>query len=277
MEFIIHWLAMSCSTLPWVHDSKHQTPKNKQTKKTLILQIQRYFSHQAIAPPKHQSSSQRSPSQERRKARLTISRVQTRRIQTLSLPPSTPSTRSSSVPSHQHRRAGFRQNSKSFCAMPSAAAFDAAVAAADAAADTGDDEPDEDDDVVLVYLLVLSLFVPDVLELPLVLLVVAALLPLVSSSALLLMSVRNRASAKLQMTALFGSPARWPQLSSWLNPLFFKHISWLGVWGSSLELGEHTRPSTSRSDVVPSYRLPHSCASPRRYRLVPTAPVPPLA
>lgn len=32
-------------------------------------------------------------------------------------------------------------------------------------------------------------------------------------------SVRSRASAILQMTALFGSPARWPQRSSWLKPL----------------------------------------------------------
>lgn len=33
------------------------------------------------------------------------------------------------------------------------------------------------------------------------------------------MSVRSRASARLQMTALFGSPALWPHLSSWSNPL----------------------------------------------------------
>lgn len=33
------------------------------------------------------------------------------------------------------------------------------------------------------------------------------------------MSDRRRASAKLQMTALLGSPARWPHWSSWLNPL----------------------------------------------------------
>jgi hypothetical protein len=49
----------------------------------------------------------------------TISRVQTLRIQTLSFP-STPSTLSSSTPSHQHRRAGFLQNSRSFCAIPTA-------------------------------------------------------------------------------------------------------------------------------------------------------------
>jgi hypothetical protein len=35
-----------------------------------------------------------------------------------------------------------------------------------------------------------------------------------------LMSVRNLASARLQMTALFGSPALCPQQSSWSNPLY---------------------------------------------------------
>jgi hypothetical protein len=33
------------------------------------------------------------------------------------------------------------------------------------------------------------------------------------------MSERRRASASEQMTALLGSPARWPQWSSWLKPL----------------------------------------------------------
>ena len=57
-------------------------------------------------------------------SRLTISKVQTRLIHTFSfLPGSTPSTLSSSTPSHQHRRAGLRQNSRSFCAMPTAPAL----------------------------------------------------------------------------------------------------------------------------------------------------------
>ena len=86
---------------------------------------------------------------------LTISNVHTRRIHTLSFP-STPSTSLNSTPSHQHLLAGFRQKSRSFCAIPT------------------------------------------------------ALLPVKSP----LMSVLNLASARLQMTALFGSPARWPQQSS---------------------------------------------------------------
>jgi hypothetical protein len=32
--------------------------------------------------------------------------------------------------------------------------------------------------------------------------------------SLALMSLRSRASARLQMTALLGSPARWPHVSS---------------------------------------------------------------
>lgn len=47
------------------------------------------------------------------KVELTISKVQTRRIQTFNFP-STPSTPSSSTPSHQHRLAGLRQKSRSF-------------------------------------------------------------------------------------------------------------------------------------------------------------------
>lgn len=78
-----------------------------------------------------------------------ISSVHTRRIHTLSFP-STPSILSSSMPSHQQRRAGFLQNSSNFCAMPT------------------------------------------------------ALVPM----SLPRMSLRSRASAKLQMTALLGSPAR---------------------------------------------------------------------
>lgn len=39
-----------------------------------------------------------------------------------------------------------------------------------------------------------------------------------------LMSVRNRANAMLQMTALFGSPARCPHWSSWLKPLCIRSI-----------------------------------------------------
>ena len=86
----------------------------------------------------------------RSRRQRTISSVHTRRIQTFSLP-SMPSTPSSSTPSHQHRRAGFRQKRRSFCAIPTAFVF-------------------------------------------------ARSLPRIS--------VRRRASAKLQMTALLGSPAR---------------------------------------------------------------------
>lgn len=93
---------------------------------------------------------------------LTISRVQTRLIHTLSFP-STPRTFSSSTPSHQQRRAGFLQKSNSFCAIPTA-------------------------------------------------LLLARSLPLIS--------VLRRARAMLQMTALLGSPARWPHRSSWLKPLY---------------------------------------------------------
>lgn len=103
---------------------------------------------------KEKKERKRKGSDQRRPMTL-ISRVQTLRIQTLSLP-STPSTFSSSTPSHQHRRAGFRQKRSSFCAIPT------------------------------------------------------ALLPM----SLPRMSLRSRASARLQMTALLGSPARWPQVSS---------------------------------------------------------------
>jgi len=89
-----------------------------------------------------------------------ISKVHTLRIQTFNLP-STPSTWSSSTPSHQHLRAGFRQKSNSFCAIPTALLFAASPR----------------------------------------------------------MSVRNRASAMEQMTALFGSAARWPHVSAWSKPL----------------------------------------------------------
>lgn len=92
---------------------------------------------------------------------LTISRVHTLRIQTFSVP-CTPSTSSSSTPSHQHRLAGLRQNSSSFCAMPT------------------------------------------------------ALLLVVESPR---MSVRRRASAIEQTTALLGSAARWPQVSARSKPL----------------------------------------------------------
>jgi len=99
--------------------------------------------------------------QDMSRKRLTISSVQTLRIQTFSFP-SIPSTLSNSTPSHQHLRAGFLQNSRSFCAMPTAG-------------------------------------------------LVARASPLTS--------VRRRARAKLQMTVLLGSPARWPHRSSLLKPL----------------------------------------------------------
>lgn len=92
----------------------------------------------------------------------TISRVHTRRIQTFSFP-STPSTLSNSIPSHQQRLAGFLQKSSSFWAIPTEA------------------------------------------------------LPFKSPR----ISVRSFAKAKLQITALLGSGARWPQESSWLKPLRF--------------------------------------------------------
>lgn len=91
---------------------------------------------------------------------LTISRVQTLRIQTFNFP-STPSTFSNSTPSHQHRRAGFRQNKSSFCAMPTAFEFAASPR----------------------------------------------------------MSVRRRARAIEQTTALLGSAARWPHISAASKPL----------------------------------------------------------
>lgn len=99
-------------------------------------------------------SDQRSPM-------TLISSVHTLLIHTLSFP-STPSTPSSSTPSHQHLRAGFRQKRSSFCAIPT------------------------------------------------------ALFP----SSFPRISVRNRARARLQMTALFGSFALWPQWSLRLKPLF---------------------------------------------------------
>jgi hypothetical protein len=42
---------------------------------------------------------------------------------------------------------------------------------------------------------------------------------LLFARSLPLISVRSRASAMLQITALLGSPARCPHLSSWLKPL----------------------------------------------------------
>lgn len=91
---------------------------------------------------------------------LTISKVHTRRIQTLTSP-STPSTSSSSIPSHQHRRAGFLQKRRSFWAIPTALLLDKSPR----------------------------------------------------------MSVRSLARARLQITALLGSGARWPHWSSRSNPL----------------------------------------------------------
>jgi hypothetical protein len=91
---------------------------------------------------------------------LTISNVQTLRTQTLTWP-STPSTSSRSIPSHQHRRAGFRQKRSSFWAMPTELLLDRSPR----------------------------------------------------------MSVRSFAKARLQMTALLGSGARWPHWSSRSKPL----------------------------------------------------------
>lgn len=116
---------------------------------------------------------------------LTISNVQTLRIQTFSFP-STPSTSPRSTPSHQHLRAGFRQNRRSFCAIPT------------------------------------------------------TLLPARSP----LMSVRSLANAKLQMTALFGSPARWPHISSWSKPLY-----------------ESVSPNQSVSCTYPAVNISIKCCS----------------
>ena len=95
---------------------------------------------------------------------LTISKVHTLRIHTFNFP-CTPSTSFNSTPSHQHLLAGFRQNSKSFCAIPTAFASLPLEPPGPAAAD----EPR--------------------------------------------MSVRRRANAREQMTALLGSGARWPHAS----------------------------------------------------------------
>lgn len=111
-------------------------------------------------PPERVLESKRMRSKCQRSPITLISNVHTLLIHTLSLP-STPSTFVNSTPSHQHLRAGFRQNSNNFCAMPT------------------------------------------------------ALLPISFPRT----SVRNRARARLQITALLGSPARCPHRSSWLKPL----------------------------------------------------------
>ena len=129
-----------------------------------IIRTRRYFLCALILSPQADDTldlcqlclAEVTLKEETQKWKLTISNVQTLLIHTLSFP-STPSTLSSSTPSHQHLRAGFLQNKSSFCAIPIALLF---------------------------------------------------------ANSLPLISVRNRARARLQMTALLGSPARWPQRSS---------------------------------------------------------------
>ena len=146
----------------------------------------------------------------------TISSVQTLRIQTLSLP-SMPSTFSNSIPSHQHLLAGFLQNRRSFCAIPTA------------------------------------------------LLLARVSLPLIS--------VRKRARARLQMTALLGSPARWPQRSSLLKPLKGRLVAsyWefrLYVWvARRLMKGfqlVHTPQSAFQSNAVLLSQSHHSFSDRKR-------------
>ena len=119
-----------------------------------------------------------------RKTQLTISKVQTLRTQTFNCP-STPSTPSSSTPSHQHLLAGFLQKSSNFCAIPT--------------------------ELALLWLLVAGLEGEEML---LALGVAFAVLSEEDGFWGLLMSVRRRARAREQMTALLGSLARWPQVSS---------------------------------------------------------------
>lgn len=143
---------------------------------------------------------------------LTISKVHTLLIHTFSVP-LTPSTSSSSTPSHQHLLAGFLQKSNSFCAIPTAL--------------------------------------------------------LLAKSPL--MSVRSLASAKLQMTALFGSPARWPHRSSWLKPLNMSVIDSVNLlWFPTLLL-------TSQSSVAPLSQLLRFFAILKKFHPASTKPFLPPA
>lgn len=76
---------------------------------------------------------------------------------------------------------------------------------------------------------------------------------LLFARSLPLMSVRRRARAMLQMTALFGSPARCPHRSSWLKPLHLRLVL------SSLRLKDGAYPAVNISmrccSVVPGSSL----------------------
>ena len=84
---------------------------------------------------------------------------------------------------------------------------------------------------------------------------------LLLARSLPLMSVRRRANAMLQMTALFGSPARCPHWSSWLNPLRIMSVRSLTQKHQLL-----TQQSASRSDAAPSSPAPRSFAGRKRCR-----------
>lgn len=134
-----------CICLPTSRPVQTQLLKRRRKNIMLAPFPSRPHDQRWLAPiPKPPSSL---PTNQRKPITL-ISRVQTLRIHTFNLP-STPSTPSNSTPSHQHRRAGFRQNKRSFWAIPTAS----------------------------------RLFTES------------------------RMSVRKRASARLQITALLGSPA----------------------------------------------------------------------
>jgi hypothetical protein len=78
-----------------------------------------------------------------------------------------------------------------------------------------------------------------------------------------LISVRSLARAILQMTALFGSPARCPHLSSWLKPLNAGEKQKLDVYQEK----KLTLQSTSQLDVARSSPALRFFAGPRRCRL----------
>lgn len=64
-------------------------------------------------------------------------------------------------------------------------------------------------------------------------------------------SVRRRASASEQITALLGSLARCPQLSEWLNPLFYISIDSISHASIRQDRKVLTQQSASRSNAVP--------------------------
>ena len=123
--------------------------------------------------------------QGRQRNSLTISKVHTLRIHTFNFP-GTPSTPSSSTPSHQHLLAGFLQKSNSFWAIPTA---------------------------------------------------------LESFPAEPRTSVRKRANAREQITALLGSGARWPHVSFGWKPLLGDVSTCPKSYGVLIERGIATAKS----------------------------------